>query len=115
MIPAHGRAPMNAIILAGGLSRRMNGTRKAFLRLGGETFLERVLGVVRPLVDSVLIVTNEPERYAGFAARASLVGRLGGGGRCLRCRRAPLGGEAGAAGPRLRPPLPAGHGGGPGP
>jgi len=60
---------MNAIILAGGLSRRMNGTRKAFLRLGGETFLERVMGVLRPLVESFLIVTNEPERYAGLGAR----------------------------------------------
>jgi molybdopterin-guanine dinucleotide biosynthesis protein A len=60
---------MNAIILAGGLSRRMNGTRKAFLRLGEETFLERILGVLGPLVDSFLIVTNEPDRYAGFGAQ----------------------------------------------
>jgi molybdopterin-guanine dinucleotide biosynthesis protein A len=60
---------MNAIILAGGLSRRMNGTRKAFLRLGDQTFLQRVLDVLRPFVDSFLIVTNEPERYAGFGAR----------------------------------------------
>jgi molybdopterin-guanine dinucleotide biosynthesis protein A len=60
---------MNAIILAGGLSRRMNGTRKAFLRLGGQTFLERVMEVLRPLVESFLIVTNEPERYAGLGAR----------------------------------------------
>jgi molybdopterin-guanine dinucleotide biosynthesis protein A len=60
---------MNAIILAGGLSRRMNGTRKAFLRLGEETFLERILGVLGPFVDSFLIVTNEPDRYAGFGAQ----------------------------------------------
>jgi molybdopterin-guanine dinucleotide biosynthesis protein A len=60
---------MNAIILAGGLSRRMNGTRKAFLRLGDETFLERILGVLGPFVDSFLIVTNEPDRYAGFGAQ----------------------------------------------
>ena len=60
---------MNAIILAGGLSRRMNGTRKAFLRLGGQTFLDRVMGVLRPLVRSFLIVTNEPDLYAGLGAR----------------------------------------------
>ncbi len=60
---------MNAIILAGGLSRRMNGTRKAFLRLGEQTFLQRVMDVLRPLVDSFLIVANEPERYAGLGAR----------------------------------------------
>ncbi len=60
---------MNAIILAGGISRRMNGTRKAFLRLGEETFLQRVLRVLRPLADSLLIVTNETQRYAGFGAQ----------------------------------------------
>lgn len=59
---------MNAIILAGGLSRRMNGTRKAFLRLGDETFMERVLRVLGPLFDSFLIVTNEPDLYSGFDA-----------------------------------------------
>jgi molybdopterin-guanine dinucleotide biosynthesis protein A len=60
---------MNAIILAGGLSRRMDGTRKAFLRLGSETFLERILRVLVPLFDSFLIVTNEPRLYAQFDAR----------------------------------------------
>jgi len=60
---------MNAIILAGGVSRRMNGTRKAFLRLGEQTFLERILGVLRPLVDSFLIVTHEPQPYAGLGAQ----------------------------------------------
>lgn len=47
----------------------MNGTRKAFLRLGDETFLERVIRVLGPLVDSFLIVANEPDRYAGFGAQ----------------------------------------------
>jgi len=59
---------MNAIILAGGLSRRMDGTRKAFLPLGAETFLERILRVLGPLVDSFLIVTNEPRLYERFDA-----------------------------------------------
>ncbi len=63
-------AAMNAIILAGGFSRRMNGTTKAFLRLGSETFIERILRVLEPLVDSACIVTNDPELYARFAARA---------------------------------------------
>jgi FdhD protein len=60
---------LNAIILAGGLSRRMNGTRKAFLRLGDETFLERILRLLSPLFDRRFIVTNEPELYSGFDAR----------------------------------------------
>jgi molybdopterin-guanine dinucleotide biosynthesis protein A len=61
---------MNAIILAGGLSRRMNGTRKAFLRLGDESFIERILRLVKPFTDAAYIVTNEPDLYARFDARA---------------------------------------------
>ncbi len=60
---------MNAIVLAGGRSRRMDGARKAFLRLGGETFLHRTLRVLAPVVQSFLIVTNEPDLYAGFGAQ----------------------------------------------
>jgi molybdopterin-guanine dinucleotide biosynthesis protein A len=61
---------MNAIILAGGLSRRMNGTRKAFLRLGNESFIERILRLVKPFTDAAYIVTNEPDLYARFDARS---------------------------------------------
>ena len=60
---------MNAIILAGGLSHRMNGTRKAFLRLGDESFIERIMRLLRPHVEAVLIVTNEPDLYARCDAR----------------------------------------------
>jgi molybdenum cofactor guanylyltransferase len=70
---------MNAIVLAGGLSRRMNGIPKPFLRLGGQTFLERILAVVTPLVDAVLIVTNHPEQCAGLGARVVSDEREGGG------------------------------------
>jgi len=61
---------MNAIILAGGAARRMNGRRKAFLPLGDETFIQRILRLLAPLFDAVSIVTNEPDLYAGFPARA---------------------------------------------
>jgi molybdopterin-guanine dinucleotide biosynthesis protein A len=60
---------MNAIILAGGLSRRMDGTRKAFLRLGAETFIERILRLLGPHFDEMYIVANERELYARFDAR----------------------------------------------
>ncbi len=60
---------MDAIILAGGGGRRMNGVRKAFLRLQGETFIERILRVVGPLVDAVLVTANEPELYAHLPVR----------------------------------------------
>jgi molybdenum cofactor guanylyltransferase len=60
---------MDAIILAGGLSRRMKGTRKAFLRLGSETFIERLVRLLGPYCEAFSIVTNEPDLYARFDAR----------------------------------------------
>jgi molybdopterin-guanine dinucleotide biosynthesis protein A len=55
---------MDAIILSGGGALRMGGVTKAFLRLGTETFLERILRTLAPLVDSVILATNAPELYA---------------------------------------------------
>jgi molybdopterin-guanine dinucleotide biosynthesis protein A len=55
---------MDAIILSGGRALRMGGVTKAFLRLGNETFLERILATITPLVDSVILATNAPELYA---------------------------------------------------
>jgi len=53
------------IILAGGLSTRMHGRNKAFLTIGGQTFLDRIIGVVNSCCDETLLVTREPETYAG--------------------------------------------------
>jgi molybdopterin-guanine dinucleotide biosynthesis protein A len=60
---------MNAIILAGGRGRRMGGIDKSSLRLGGETFIERILRVLEPFHESILIVTNDPDRFTGIQAR----------------------------------------------
>ena len=59
---------VSGIILAGGHSRRL-GTDKAFLTLGGQTLIERVLRTMRGLVDDVVIVTNDRPRYAHLGAR----------------------------------------------
>ncbi|MGO9310077.1 MAG: molybdenum cofactor guanylyltransferase, partial [Spirochaetia bacterium] len=48
--------------------RRMGGTRKAFLRLGGETFIERILRLLGPHFDAVSIVSNDTELYEGLGA-----------------------------------------------
>jgi len=60
---------MNAIILAGGLALRMGGTTKAFLRLDGERFIDRILRVLGPLFEAFIVVTNEPELFAGLGVR----------------------------------------------
>ncbi len=55
---------VTGVIQAGGKSTRMGGTPKALLELGGRRIIERVVAVVRRVVDDVLIVTNTPELYA---------------------------------------------------
>ena len=55
---------MTGVIQAGGKSTRMGGRPKALLEVGGRRIIERVLDVVAPVVDDVLIVTNTPELYA---------------------------------------------------
>ncbi len=59
---------MNALILSGGRSTRMGGGEKALLTLGAETFIGRLLRVLRPLFETLLISTNAPELYAGLDA-----------------------------------------------
>ena len=54
---------MDALILAGGRARRMGGRTKALLSLGGHSFIERLLETLAPLVDTVIVSTNEPEAY----------------------------------------------------
>lgn len=54
---------ITAIILAGGKSTRM-GSDKSLLRLGDKTLIEHVVDAIRPYVSSVLIVTNNKEKYS---------------------------------------------------
>lgn len=59
-----GRAGTGAI-LAGGMSRRM-GHNKAFIRLDGETIIERTVGVFKKLFDETMIVANDSPTYEGL-------------------------------------------------
>ena len=72
-----------AAILAGGRNTRMEGRNKAFLTIDGRTILDRLIDTLAPLFSEILLVTRQPELYAGhaihivkdlFAARASLTG-----------------------------------------
>ena len=56
---------VSVAILAGGQSKRM-GRDKAFLELGGQLVIERVIATVAPLTDDLLLGTNSPEQYARF-------------------------------------------------
>ena len=72
-----------AVILAGGRNSRMGGRNKAFLRVGGETILDRVVKRLRLFFDEILLVTRAPGLYQEssvkviediFEARSSLTG-----------------------------------------
>jgi len=58
---------MTGIVLSGGESRRM-GTNKAVLRLAGLPLIEHVLHALRQVANRIIIVTNDPELYAGYDA-----------------------------------------------
>ncbi len=51
--------PVIGLILAGGLARRMGGTDKARIRIGGVTILERVLARIAPHCRRVIINANK--------------------------------------------------------
>ena len=53
-----------AAILAGGRARRLGGVDKGRLLVGGRTILHRQIDLLRGLVDRVVVVTSEPDRYA---------------------------------------------------
>jgi len=57
---------VGAVILAGGRSTRMGGTDKAFLRVGEQPVVERTLQLLHAAFPEVVIVSNQPGKYAGF-------------------------------------------------
>jgi molybdopterin-guanine dinucleotide biosynthesis protein A len=54
---------ITAIILAGGKSSRM-GSDKSLLKLGGKTLIQHVVDAIRPYVSSVIVVTNNEDKYS---------------------------------------------------
>ncbi|QJB55706.1 molybdenum cofactor guanylyltransferase [Pseudodesulfovibrio sp. zrk46] len=71
------------VILAGGLGTRMGHTKKALLDIGGETIIERLLAVYRPIFPEIVIAAREPGDFEEhnlpvaldrFEARSSLTG-----------------------------------------
>ena len=75
--------PCSGVILAGGLSTRYGGENKAFLKVGGERILDRLLSVYSKLFDEIILVTNTPQEFLDcnalivtdlFTVRSSLTG-----------------------------------------
>ena len=56
-----------ALVLAGGLARRMGGGDKALLRVGGHTILARILATLAPHAAALALSANDdPARFAPY-------------------------------------------------
>ena len=55
--------PFTGVILAGGQNKRFDGKNKAFLSIGGQRIVDRLLTVYMRLFDQVVLVTNDPVAY----------------------------------------------------
>jgi molybdenum cofactor guanylyltransferase len=56
-----------AVLLAGGLARRMGGGDKPMRKIAGRSILERVVARLQPQCDGLIINANgDPARFAGF-------------------------------------------------
>jgi molybdopterin-guanine dinucleotide biosynthesis protein A len=55
-----------AAILAGGRARRLGGRDKTQLVIDGRTILDRQLHVLHRVADHVIVVANDPARFAGL-------------------------------------------------
>jgi len=60
------RDDVAAVILAGGQNSRMGGADKAFLTVSGQTVFARTLDLLRHCFPQVVVVSNQPQKYAGF-------------------------------------------------
>ena len=69
---------ISAVVLAGGLGRRMDGADKGLVMLHGQPLVAHVLARLGPQVDEILISANRNlERYRAFGHRV-LEDRIGG-------------------------------------
>jgi molybdopterin-guanine dinucleotide biosynthesis protein A len=61
------KSPIVAILLAGGLARRMGGGDKCLREIGGRSLLSHVIDRIAPQADHVLLNANgDPARFSAF-------------------------------------------------
>jgi molybdopterin-guanine dinucleotide biosynthesis protein A len=56
----------SAIILVGGAARRAGGREKYFFTFQGKTFIDRLIGTLREVVDEIVVVARDPEQCERF-------------------------------------------------
>lgn len=58
---------VGAVVLAGGLARRMGGNDKGLIQLAGRPMLEHVIDAIRPFTDDIVINANRnADRYMAY-------------------------------------------------
>jgi molybdenum cofactor guanylyltransferase len=55
--------PCTGVILAGGQNKRYHGRNKAFIQIGGQRIIDRILSVYTRLFNQIVLVTNDPLAY----------------------------------------------------
>ena len=51
------------IVLAGGLSRRLDYRNKALLKIGGKSIIERIIDTLSEVTADILLITNSPDEF----------------------------------------------------
>jgi molybdenum cofactor guanylyltransferase len=73
----------SGVILAGGMSKRLNGRDKAMIEIHGKRILDRIYAVYSEIFSEIILVTNTPQAYLAwnlltvtdlFPVRSSLTG-----------------------------------------
>ena len=54
---------VTGIILAGGVSRRLNYRNKALLKIGCKSIIEHIIDALSDVTESILLITNSPDEY----------------------------------------------------
>jgi molybdopterin-guanine dinucleotide biosynthesis protein A len=56
----------SGVILAGGLSKRLNGRDKAMIEIQGKRILDHIYAVYADIFSEIILVTNKPEAYLNW-------------------------------------------------
>ena len=67
---------ITGIIIAGGKSSRM-GTDKAFVNYNNKTLIEYAVSVINPVVDTIIISSNKPNKIKGFKVVSDIYKNIG--------------------------------------
>ena len=55
---------ITGMILAGGVSRRLNYKNKALLKIGNASIIEHIIGALSKVTESIVLITNSSEEFA---------------------------------------------------